>query len=219
MFVKIEGITSEEDALLAVAMGADALGFVFAPSPRQIAPGRVADIVKRLPPEILTLGVFQDEAAQRVVDIVGHAGLKGAQLHGHETAEVTRWVAERVWTVKAFAAGDPAIADGANYGVRAIIIDAPSPGSGQLFDWKLADGAPPGVPLILAGGLTPDNVADAIKAVSPWGVDVCTGVEASPGKKDPRKLRAFIAAARAAAPAAAAVDADRGAYDWRMDRA
>lgn len=219
MFVKIEGITSEEDALLAIAMGADALGFVFAPSPRQIAPGRVADIVKRLPAEILTIGVFRDEAAQRVVDIVGHAGLKGAQLHGHESAEVTKWVGERVWTVKAFAAGDPAIADGASYGVQAIIIDAPSPGSGQVFDWKLADGAPPGVPLILAGGLSPDNVADAIKAVRPWGVDVCTGVEASPGKKDPRKLRAFIAAARAAAPAAAAVDVDGGPYDWRMDRA
>jgi phosphoribosylanthranilate isomerase len=217
VFVKIEGITSEEDALLAIAMGADALGFVFAPSPRQIAPGRVADIVKRLPAEILTIGVFQDEAAQRVVDIVGHAGLKGAQLHGHESAEVTKWVAERVWTIKAFAAGDHAIANGAAYGVRAIIIDAPSPGSGQVFDWKLADGAPPGVPLILAGGLNAENVADAIKAVRPWGVDVCTGVESSPGKKDPRKLHAFIAAAKAAAPVPDQADADDGPYDWRLD--
>jgi phosphoribosylanthranilate isomerase len=218
MFVKIEGITSEEDALLAVAMGADALGFVFAPSPRQIAPGRVADIVKRLPPEILTVGVFQDEAAQRVLDIVGHAGLKAAQLHGHETAEVTKWVAERVLTIKAFAAGDKSIADAKAYGARAIIIDAPSPGSGQVFDWKLADGAPPGIPLILAGGLNADNVADAIRAVRPWGVDIGTGSEASPGKKDPRKLRAVIAAAKAAAPAP---DAPAGAdlYDWRLDRA
>jgi phosphoribosylanthranilate isomerase len=219
VFVKIEGITSEEDALLAIAMGADALGFVFAPSPRQIAPGRVADIVKRLPPEILTVGVFVDEAAQRVVEIIGHAGLKGAQLHGHESAEVTRWVAERVWTIKAFAAGDRAIASGADYGARAIIIDAPSPGSGQVFDWKLADGAPPGVPLILAGGLNADNVAEAIAAVRPWGVDVCTGVEASPGKKDPRKLHAFIAAVRAASPDTDPIDVDGGPYDWRLDRA
>ena len=216
MFVKIEGITSEEDALLAVAMGADALGFVFAPSPRQISPGRVADIVKRLPPEILTVGVFVDEAAQRVLDIVGHTGLKAAQLHGHETAEVTKWVAERVLTIKAFAAGSAEIADGASYGARAILIDAPSPGSGQVFDWKLADGAPPGIPLILAGGLNAENVADAIRAVRPWGVDIGTGTEASPGKKDPRKLHAVIAAAKAAAPEPA-LAGDDGPYDWRLD--
>lgn len=219
--MKIEGITSEEDALLAVAMGADALGFVFAPSPRQIAPGRVADIVKRLPPEILTVGVFQDEAAQRVVEIVAAAGLKAAQLHGHESAEVTRWISERVYTIKAFKAGSPDIANGADYGARAIVIDSPvGGGSGQVFDWKLADGAPPGIPLILAGGLTPENVADAIAAVRPWGVDVATGVEVSPGKKDPRKLRAFIAAAKAAAPLVDdAVDVEDAPYDWRLDRA
>jgi phosphoribosylanthranilate isomerase len=218
VFVKICQITSEEDALLAVAMGADALGFIFAPSPRQIAPGRVADIVKRLPPEILTVGVFQDEAAQRVLDIVGHAGLKAAQLSGHETAEVTKWVAERVFTIKAFAAGSSAIANGADYGARAIMIDSPSPGSGQVFDWQLADGAPPGIPLILSGGLNADNITDAIHAVRPWGVDIGTGTEASPGKKDPRKLRAVIAAAKAAAPPPAEVDADAGAYDWRLDK-
>jgi phosphoribosylanthranilate isomerase len=218
VFVKVCGITSEEDALLAIAMGADALGFIFAPSPRQIAPGRVADIVKRLPPEILTVGVFQDEAAQRVVDIVGHAGLKGAQLHGHESADVTKWVAERVYTIKAFIAGERAIADGAAYGARAILIDAPSPGTGRMFDWKLADGAPPGVPLLLAGGLNTENVADAIAAVHPWGVDVNTGVEAAPGKKDPRKLHSFIAAAKAAAPDVEPVDTDGGPYDWRLDR-
>jgi phosphoribosylanthranilate isomerase len=227
LFVKICGITSEEDALLAVAMGADAVGFTFAPSPRQIAPGRVADIVKRLPPEILTIGNFRDEAAERVVDIVGHVGLKGAQLHGHESAVVTQWVAERVgFTIKAFAAGDPDIAKGASYGARAILIDAPSPGSGQVFDWKLADGAPPGVPLLLAGGLDSTNVAEAIAAVRPWGVDVASGVESAPGKKDARKLHAFIAAAKAASPNGAgsegddgdATDADGGPYDWRLDR-
>jgi phosphoribosylanthranilate isomerase len=221
VFVKVCGTTSEEDALLAVAMGADALGFIFAPSPRQVAPGRVADIVKRLPPEILTVGVFQDEAAQRVVDIVWATGLKAAQLSGHETPEVTAWIGERVYTIKAFRAGAAAIANGAAYGAKAIMIDSPSGGgSGQVFDWKLADGAPPGVPLILAGGLSADNVADAIAAVQPWGVDACTGVEASHGKKDPRKLRAFIANAKAAAPAEREpVDVDDAPYDWRLDRA
>ena len=108
MFVKICGITSEEDALLAIAMGADAVGFVFAPSSRQLAPGRAADIVKRLPPEILTVGVFRDEAPERVVDIVQHAGLAAAQLHGHESAEDTRFIRERIPVViKAFPGGDP----------------------------------------------------------------------------------------------------------------
>ena len=90
MFVKIEGITNEDDALLAVALGADAVGFVFAPSPRQIAPTIARDIARRLPPEVLTVGVFRDETPERVVEIVHAAGLRGAQLHGHETPETTR---------------------------------------------------------------------------------------------------------------------------------
>src|SRR4051812_47060518 len=95
VFVKICGITSEEDALLAVAMGADAVGFVFAPSTRQVAARLVHDIVRRLPPEVLTVGVFRDEGAQRVVDVVNGAGLRAAQLHGRETAEQTAWVRKR----------------------------------------------------------------------------------------------------------------------------
>ena len=94
MFVKICGTTSEEDALLAVAMGADAVGFIFAPSKRQIAPAIARDIAKRLPPEILTVGVFRDEAPQRVVDIVDFAGLKAAQLHGRETPDQARWITQ-----------------------------------------------------------------------------------------------------------------------------
>ena len=87
MFVKICGTTTEEDALLAVAMGADAVGFIFAPSPRQVSPGRVRDIVRRLPPEVLTVGVFRDELPERVVEVVNSSGLRGAQLHGRETPE------------------------------------------------------------------------------------------------------------------------------------
>lgn len=200
MFVKVCGTTSEEDALLAVAMGADAVGFVFAPSPRQVAVGTVRDIVKRLPREVVTVGVFRDEAPDRVVQIINSAGLRAAQLHGHETAEQAQFVRDRVpLLIQAFPAGDPAVARAHEYRADAILLDAATPGSGHVFDWELAQG-PAGVRLILAGGLTPDNVAGAIAQVHPWGVDVVSGVEASPGRKDPVKVRAFIANAKAAAP-------------------
>ena len=217
MFVKVCGTTSEEDALLAVAMDADAIGFVFAPSPRQISPALVADIVKRLPPEIITIGVFRDESPARVVEVVNQVGLKGAQLHGRETPEQARWVRHRIPVlIQAFATGDPAIEEAGDYGADAVLLDAPSPGSGRVFDWKLAEGAPDGLRLILAGGLTPENVGDAIAAVHPWGVDVATGVESEPGRKDPRKLRAFVACARAAAVAPYESNRD-GPYDWQEE--
>ncbi len=197
MFVKICGITSEEDALLAVALGADAVGFVFAPSTRQVAPLHVRDIVRQLPAGVLTVGVFRDEAPERVVELVHTAGLGAAQLHGHEPPEDTVWVRERVGTVfKAFAAGDPAVAHAADHKADAVLLDNVQPGSGKVFDWSRAEDVPLGLHLVLAGGLDPTNVADAIAAVHPWGVDVSTGVEASPGHKDPRKLRAFLTAAR-----------------------
>ncbi|HEY4377035.1 MAG TPA: phosphoribosylanthranilate isomerase, partial [Acidimicrobiales bacterium] len=175
MFVKICGITREEDALLAVAMGADAVGFIFAPSKRQIAPAIARDIAKRLPPEILTVGVFRDQSAQQVVEIVNSAGLRAAQLHGHETAETTKWIRGRVpFVIQGFVAGDPGLDRAETYGADAILIDSPEPGSGLVFDWGLAEGRPDGMRLIMAGGLTPANVADAIDAVRPWGVDVAT---------------------------------------------
>jgi len=199
VLVKICGITTEEDALLAVAMGADALGFVFAASPRQVQLPVVADIVKRLPPEILTIGVFRDEAPARVIDIVNKTGLIGAQLHGHETPADTKAVGERVrFVIKAFAAKDRALDRAADYGADAVLMDAPAPGSGQLFDWSLTGRVPSDLRLVLAGGLTPDNVADGIASAQPWAVDVVSGVESRPGHKDPVKLRAFIAAAKAA---------------------
>jgi phosphoribosylanthranilate isomerase len=199
MFVKVCGTTSEEDALLAVAMGADAVGFIFAPSPRQVAPRLVNDIVRRLPPEILTVGVFRDEVPDRVIEIVQKTGLRAAQLHGHESPEQTHRVKERVPVVfKAFAAGDLGVRQARAYRADAVLVDNPKPGSGHVFDWSLAEDVPGGLRLMLAGGLGPDNVADAIHTVRPWGVDACSGLEASPGKKDPRKLRAFIANAKEA---------------------
>lgn len=228
LFVKICGITTEEDALLAVAMGADALGFVFAAgSTRQVTPAVVTDIVKRLPTDVVTLGVFRDEAPDRVVDIVRRCGLTGAQLHGHESAEECARVArELAFTVQAFPAGDRFIDRARAYPVEVVLIDNPRPGSGQVFDWSLADGVPDGKRLLLAGGLDPDNVADAIRRVQPWGVDVSSGVEASPGRKDPRKVRSFVNAARAAAAEMPAYGReaerrrprDAGApYDWQEE--
>jgi phosphoribosylanthranilate isomerase len=217
MFVKICGITNEDDALLAVALGADAVGFVFAPSTRQIAPALARDIARRLPPEVMTVGVFRDETPERVVEIIHTAGLRAAQLHGHETAETTRYVAARVpFVIQAFAAGDPLLERASSYGANAILVDSPEPGSGHVFDWALAEGAPLGMRVLLAGGLTPDNVAIAIRAVRPWGVDVSTGVEAGPGRKDPRKLKAFMEAARASAPEAYR-GPDELPYDWQED--
>src|SRR5438132_6561013 len=153
MFVKVCGTTSEEDALLAVAMGADAVGFIFAPSPRQVAPAIVRDIVRRLPSEILTVGVFRDEAPERVAEIVHATGLRAAQLHGHESVDQTKRVRERVPVVfKAFAAGDPAVRRAGEYRVAAVLVDNPTPGSGQVFDWSLAEDVPGDTRLVLAGG-------------------------------------------------------------------
>ncbi len=150
----------------------------------------------------MTVGVFRDETAERVVEIVHTAGLRAAQLHGHETPETTRYVAARVpFVIQAFSAGDPWLERASSYGANAILVDSPAPGSGEVFDWALAEGAPLGMRVMLAGGLTPENVAVAIEAVRPWGVDVSTGVEASPGRKDPRKLKAFMEAARSSSSA------------------
>lgn len=224
MFIKICGITNEEDALLATALGADAVGFVFAPSPRQVHPETARDVARRLPRDVVTVGVFRDERPERILEIVNRVGLHGAQLHGREPVSEVRWVRERVpFVIHAFAAGDPTIAQTAGGPADIVLVDAPNPGSGQVFDWSLAEGVPGGVRLLLAGGLTPTNVGEAIRRVRPWGVDVSSGVEASPGRKDPVKLRRFVEAARDAATALddVAVDLtaapDEGPYDWALE--
>ncbi|MBS1849036.1 MAG: phosphoribosylanthranilate isomerase [Actinobacteria bacterium] len=220
MFVKVCGITSEDDALLAVAMGADAVGFIFAPSRRRIAVARARDIVARLPREVITVGVFQDETPARVVETVNAAGLRAAQLHGHESPDMTRWVRERVGLViKAFPGGSPAIDGWDTYGADVLMIDAPNPGSGEIFDWSLAEDAPKGARVLLAGGLTPENVTSAIEKVRPWGVDAASGLETEagpPGRKDPVKVRRFVAAARAAEPPGFRSESD-SPYDWTSE--
>lgn len=233
MFVKICGITTSHDALLATAVGADALGFVFAPSVRQVQPADVREIARRLPHGVTTVGVFRNERPERIVTIVSKVGLHGVQLHGHEPLSEVRWIRERVpFVIQAFTAGDPALSTAANGPADAVLVDSPNPGSGRVFDWTIAEGAPGGVKLILAGGLTHDNVAEAIARVRPWGVDVSSGVESTPGRKDARKLRLFVEQARAAAERIAdthgsalevdltAVEHETGRsrpFDWMLD--
>lgn len=221
MFVKICGITTEEDALLAVAVGADAVGFIFAPSSRQVNATRVSDIVKRLPAEVLTVGVFRNETPSRITSVVNQTGLQAVQLHGNETPQMVEDVKRDVRTVfKAVAAGSEAFKRSDEFGADAILVDAATPGSGDVFDWRLAEDAPASVRLIMAGGLTPANVGDAIVKVRPWGVDVASGVERSPGVKDPALVRAFLRAARSEVEEPFQSEAPIGAepYDWQEDR-
>ena len=131
------------------------------------------------------------------------------QLHGFESAEDSRWVAQRVnWTIKAFPAGHRNIERFGEYGAQTLLVDGPNPGSGELFDWRLAEGVVDPTRLLVSGGLRPDNVAGAVAHLHPWGVDVSSGVESSPGVKDPGKVRDFIVAAREAGRLAAAARGD-----------
>ena len=220
VFVKICGITNEADALLAVAMGADAVGFIFAAgSTRQIAPARAGDIAKRLPPEVLTVGVFRNHAPKKVVEIVNRQGLGAAQLHGEESVEDTLYVQERVArTMKVFVAGSDKLKQAYKWGTDPILVDAAKPGSGESYDYRLARQAPSGLHVVLAGGLHPGNVAEAITLARPWGVDVASGVEAEPGKKNAKLVAEFVKNAKNV------VLADReeprtGPYDWASDAA
>ena len=198
-WVKICGITDVDDALLAVALGADAVGFILAPSKRQIAQTRVRDIAARIPAEVLTVGVFRNESKERVVDVVYSTGLRAVQLHGNESPAEVAWIADRVpMVIKAVAAGSEQAALAAEFVAPIILIDAVQPGGGEVFDWSLARSMPEDKRVLLAGGLTPENVASAIEVVRPWGVDVASGVEKEPGRKDPSALRRFIQNAKAA---------------------
>ncbi len=205
--VKICGITNLEDALMAAEAGADALGFNFYPkSPRYIEPARAREIIEHLPPLVVPVGVFVNEHDLETLGrLVAEVKLAAVQLHGDESPEFCRQVASRWRTIKAVRVGpdfDPAELDRYRR-AHAILLDAERPGAyggtGERFDWDVAQRARSRVSfLILAGGLSPENVAQAIERVRPDAVDVCTGVEAFPGKKDPEKVRAFIAAVREA---------------------
>ncbi len=200
--IKICGITNLEDALLAAELGADALGFIFyPPSPRAVAPDAAQAIIAQLPPFVTTVGVFVDEDAATVKELAAAVGLDWLQLHGQETPEYCRTLGRRV--VKAFRIQDEKSLAGLEAfrgATRAFLLDTYKKGlvggTGETFNWDLALEAKKYGPIILAGGLTPRNVAQAIAAAQPQAVDVASGVEAAPGKKDPERLRAFFAAVK-----------------------
>jgi phosphoribosylanthranilate isomerase len=202
--IKICGITSEEDAHKSVALGADALGFVFYDqSPRHIDPPAARRIIQTLPPFVLAVGVFVNQPLETVRRIVDDCGLALAQIHGDETPAYCESLDRPV--LRAIRLKDRrSFLSLAEYkgrsGVRGFVVDAFSPnsygGTGQTVDWALAGEAAKAAPVLLAGGLTPHNVREAIEQVRPYGVDVSSGVEASPGRKDPEKLATFIQAVR-----------------------
>jgi len=199
--VKICGITSEADALAAVEAGADALGFMFyEASARFIAAREAAAILGALPPFVVRVGVFVNATEERVREVAEECGLDALQFHGDETPEFCARFAGRV--IKAFRVRDEESLKGLSaYPVGAWLLDSYVPdqrgGTGALFNWDLAlEAKTAGRPVILAGGLTPENVAEAVRRVQPYAVDVSSGVESSPGRKDPAKMRAFIQAVR-----------------------
>jgi phosphoribosylanthranilate isomerase len=202
--VKICGITNYEDAQAVVDAGADALGFVFyPPSPRYVSPEQAEQIIQKLPPFVTTVGLFVDVALDTVNDMAARCGLDRIQLHGRETPEFCRQVKHPV--IKAFRIRNAeSLRHLPGYKVSAYLLDAyvegalPG-GTGSSFSWELAARAKPYGPVILAGGLTPENVKTAIEQTRPYGVDVSTGVECAPGVKDHRKVREFIARAKAMA--------------------
>ncbi len=204
--VKICGITSIEDALAAVEAGADALGFVFFErSPRNITPEQAAAIIRRLPPFVQTVGLFVNEELATINSIAARCGLDVVQLHGEESPQFCAGVRRRV--IKAFRVKNAASLDQIrDYDVAACLLDSWCPsaqgGTGKTFNWEIAAVAAASSRIILAGGLTPDNVGDAVKAVRPYAVDVSSGVESSPGIKDPVKIRNFVRHARTAAETA-----------------
>ena len=197
MFIKICGTTNAEDALLAVSLGADALGFIFAESKRQVDRATVAGIIPQLPAETIAVGVFRNESAERILEIVNAAGLGGVQLHGSEGPEVAQALRDTVpFLIQVFTADDSRLSRLHEYPIDAVLLDSPTPGSGETFDWSRIADLPQRHRVVLAGGLNAANVAEAVERVCPWGVDVVSRVEASAGRKDPDALAAFIKTAK-----------------------
>lgn len=198
MKVKVCGITSYEDAVFALDEGVDALGFNFYPrSPRYIKPAEARAIACRLPPFTATVGLFVNVGSPgELAETARCAGVRILQLHGDESPEYCRQLSGWV-LIKAVRIGPGFVQDPlAGYPVQAFLLDAKDDalfgGTGKTFDWSVAEGIKRLRPVILAGGLHAGNVGGAIRAVQPYGVDVCSGVESEPGRKDPAKLREFM---------------------------
>jgi phosphoribosylanthranilate isomerase len=208
-WVKFCGTTCVEDALASIQAGADALGFIFARSQRRITPEQAREIIRELPGHIERIGVFLNESAEQIRSVVNEVGLSGVQMHGEESpAEVFRHLEperrDSLRKIKTILVEDGFQAKIDNYSATPGALDTwlldSGAGSGRTFDWRLAR-AQLGARqwrFIVAGGLTPENVGEALCAFHPWGVDVVSGVESKPGRKDPEKMKAFVAAVRKA---------------------
>jgi len=198
MKVKICGITNQQDASAAVGLGVDALGFIFAKSPRTIEPERARAIIGALPPFVMSVGVFVNEDPEKIREIVAFCGLDMIQFHGDEPPEVCRAFMPRA--IKAFRLkNESSLEQIKPYlgKVRALLFDTFSKdkrgGTGKTFDWGLAiKGKELGVPVILSGGLGPSNINEAVSTVRPYAVDVNSGVEESPGKKDHNLMKKLM---------------------------
>jgi len=192
-------VTRLEDAIAAARLGADALGFNFWPgSKRHLTAAAAERIISRLPPFVTPVGVFVNQSEGEMRAIAAETGIQVFQLHGDEPPELCSRLPLPV--VKAIPVDQVrTLSKLLSYEVQAFLLDTPSRGyggSGEPFDWALAEGVSEVAPVILAGGLTPENVDDAVRAVRPWAVDVASGVESSPGVKDPEKMSRFITAVR-----------------------
>ena len=196
LFVKVCGLRTGPDVATAVSSGADAVGFVLTPSPRQIAPAEVRRLVRDVPPGVLTVGVFRGEPVGEVRAAVEESDVRAIQLHGDEPPEHFDALADLgLPLIRATsAAGD--LRNG-SHGEDLLLVDSAKPGSGTAWEWNDLAGAIEGR-WLLAGGLHPGNVGAAVTALRPWGLDVSSGVEVSRGVKDPELIRAFLAAARTA---------------------
>ena len=195
MVVKICGITNYRDAADAIDCGADALGFILARSPRQVTPDTARRIIRKLPASVLKVGVFVNASIEKVRSAMGLCGFTLVQLHGQEDREYYRRLYP--YALKVFQDKVPGVLRSIkSYGAGIFMLDSGQGGAGRLVDLKIARGAAKFGNMILAGGLTPDNVAGVIRDVRPYGVDVSSGVEKKPGKKDKRKIAAFIDAVK-----------------------
>lgn len=197
--VKVCGITRLEDALTAARLGADALGFVFWPgSKRYLEPSRARPIVEALPPFVTPVGLFVDAEPGAIEAATLASGVRALQLHGRESPADCR--ALPLPTLKALGVESEASIDRADeYDVAGLVLDAPNGGgSGRTFDWAILERRRPRAPFLVAGGLRSDNVGEAVRRLTPYGVDVSSGVESSPGVKDQQKLERFFDALRQA---------------------
>ena len=190
--VKICGITRPSDALLACELGASYIGFIFADSPRRVHPLLAGDIVSLLPDSVVPVGVFVNASRETVLDVISQSGIRMAQFHGDEKPDFCASFGSFP-VMKAFRVREGfSTAEMEPYPCRTFLLDTYHPdkqgGTGETFDWNLAADAVAEYRIMLAGGLTPDNVVDAVDAVHPFGIDVSSGVEESPGIKNPEKL-------------------------------